>query len=886
MIINHNIPALNTYNNLMLNNKGQASSLAKLSSGLRINRAADDAAGLAISEKMRAQIRGLDQAGRNAQDGISLIQTAEGALNETHSILQRMRELSVQAANDTYTSQDRSEIQKEIDQETSEIDRIAGTTQFNGKMLLNGDTSAYVSSDKLTTRIFMRDGLRVLDQFGQKAPGGGNYRLDIEAVAGKNQVQKTDIFKVKHDTFALDVVAVNTNTNLGTEADGGVAVSGLQAGSYEVFTAASAAAAASGSAAVGQQFNQKDPMVNLAVVTGTADSLGTYNNASTLFTVTDKTLNSVSFSVTSHQYAKDGTYTKVTKDITMSINATAASGYNFAGSSAIQGLTGLALTLQGADDFTVGDKFTVNTKAVTAADDDSITIAGNGFSQGYVLNAGKFDNTTSTFNVYQVNSQTGSTSDGQVSLKFDGKIATNANDIAGSIYMDAVGNTQLEVRRDASNTSTTRLEVTKTGGVGAAPIITITGGTIAVNVASDASIKDLYDALKNDANVAGKLDVRLKDEAKAASTLVAAGNTDINTAGNDYAAKFDVQGQAIGDLAKIDTKLYDLDKFWDASGNFILTTPQTISMVQGSGAKTSITISGADTIGDVVDKMNKAIGDGLGQKDLLGGSVSADNFASFVESATKASTGLESVNGTFVIRSGIAGNDGKITFVGDDNVLAALSLTTIQQAANNTFTVDVTEAHKGTVIAKDVKISENNLVGVVQQNVDVQFAANSGIKTEWDTITKNFKLTGGTANKTDTYVHLADNTMVLHVGANQKQDIGVGIGNMGTRALGINNVQVSSNALANEAIGKIDGAISRVSSERSKMGALQNRLDHTINNLSTSSENLTAAESRIRDVDMAKEMMSFTKFQILANAATSMLAQANQMPQSVLQLLR
>ena len=115
--------------------------MEKLSSGLRINRAGDDAAGLAISEKMRGQIRGLDQASRNAQDGISLIQTAEGALNETHSILQRMRELAVQSSNDTNTDTDRKEIQKEVDQLNKEIDRIANTTEFNTKKLLNGDLS-------------------------------------------------------------------------------------------------------------------------------------------------------------------------------------------------------------------------------------------------------------------------------------------------------------------------------------------------------------------------------------------------------------------------------------------------------------------------------------------------------------------------------------------------------------------------------------------------------------------------------------------------------------------------------------------------------------------------------------------------------------------------
>jgi flagellin len=138
----------------------------------------------------------------------------------------------------------------------------------------------------------------------------------------------------------------------------------------------------------------------------------------------------------------------------------------------------------------------------------------------------------------------------------------------------------------------------------------------------------------------------------------------------------------------------------------------------------------------------------------------------------------------------------------------------------------------------------------------------------------------------ETFVHIADRTMVLHVGANQKQDIGVGVGNMSAEALGIKQVMVIDNDRANDAIGKLDNAISMVSAERAKLGAVQNRLDHTISNLTTSAENLTAAESRIRDVDMAKEMMNFTKYQILVNAATSMLAQANLMPQSVLQLLR
>lgn len=138
MIINHNMNALNAHRNMTGNTNSAGKAMEKLSSGLRINRAGDDAAGLAISEKMRGQIRGLDQASRNAQDGISLIQTAEGALNETHNILQRMRELSVQSANDTNITEDRAAIQEEINALTAEIDRISEQTEFNKQNLLNG----------------------------------------------------------------------------------------------------------------------------------------------------------------------------------------------------------------------------------------------------------------------------------------------------------------------------------------------------------------------------------------------------------------------------------------------------------------------------------------------------------------------------------------------------------------------------------------------------------------------------------------------------------------------------------------------------------------------------------------------------------------------------
>lgn len=222
MRINHNISALNTYRQLSFNNTQTAKNLEKLSSGYRINRAGDDAAGLAISEKMRGQIRGLEMATKNAQDGISLIQTAEGALNETHAILQRIRELAVQAANDTNTNNDRDELQKEVDQLLQEIDRIANTTQFNTKNLLDGS----LSGSGLIFHIGANQDQNVtLTISSMKASGLGVSGIDISSQSGANNAITTidnAIDKVSSERAKLGAMQnrlEHTINNLGAAAE-------------------------------------------------------------------------------------------------------------------------------------------------------------------------------------------------------------------------------------------------------------------------------------------------------------------------------------------------------------------------------------------------------------------------------------------------------------------------------------------------------------------------------------------------------------------------------------------------------------------------------------------------------------------------------------------
>ena len=226
MVVQHNLTAMNANRQLGITTGQQAKSSEKLSSGYKINRAADDAAGLTISEKMRSQIRGLNKASDNAQDGISLIQTAEGALNEAHSVLQRMNELATQAANDTNTSSDRTAIQKEINALTSELDRIASTTQFNTQNLLDGKFSGkklqvgalqnQKISIKITTMNAKGIGITAGNNVVTTFTKAGNAMTVFQHAISKVSTMRSELGalqnRLEHTVANLDNVAENTQT--------------------------------------------------------------------------------------------------------------------------------------------------------------------------------------------------------------------------------------------------------------------------------------------------------------------------------------------------------------------------------------------------------------------------------------------------------------------------------------------------------------------------------------------------------------------------------------------------------------------------------------------------------------------------------------------------
>lgn len=811
MRIYHNIPALTAYNSLNSTNTAMEKSIQKLSTGLRINSAADDAAGFAISEKMRAQISGLEVAIRNTQDATSMLQVAEGALGETNSMLQRMRELAVQASNDTLTSQDRSYIQLEINQLEDQIDRIAKTTQFNKKRLLDGSSAGIASSSNQSVKVYVRGSLREIDQFGQKKSFEGNYKITVNvdpSQTGTGQVSKSSVMTIKHPNVITDVVVDNGIQK--------VAVDNVPAGDYTV----NKAAATEGAKLTGF-YNAGSADDATAIAALSVSGSGMTANASVLFEVVSKSADSVTLRATSNVLTLDGNVENYLEDeiiVTQGASEPKAVGDKL-------GLgTGDACTLEltDLDSIEVGTKFAYN---FTAAGIIGVKVSGTQ-DQHWPDKWGNWDPDASpavTSDVICDDSGVYDTASSNPNGVNFGLKGTDTED-------GTLNNKTIHFRNFYINSD---------------------NGTV-------------YEG-----DVILTTDSEFEDKADAASD-------------GDKFASF--TAAYIGKTATLDTKLRDLNTFWNSSGVFMLENPQTITISQGDGKTATVTIYGTDTIRELQDKFNTAIGTDLGQAQYVDGS-GASKFCTFVEEGKQDPQGLETVPGTFIFRSILPGSNGDLTFTGDEDLINTFALNVVQESSTAAFRASIYDAHTGTPIATNVKVSDNKLIGVLHENVDIEFDATANIKATWSEQEKNFILQPAD-EAYEAIIHLVDSSTVFQIGANEGEDIAIDIGNMSAGSLGVTNINVSTRETASHSIGLIDAAINKVSSQRAKIGAYQNALEYTSENLTTTMTNLTAAESRIRDADMAQEMMNFVKLQILNQSGTSMLAQANQLPQSVLSLLQ
>ena len=246
---------------------------------------------------------------------------------------------------------------------------------------------------------------------------------------------------------------------------------------------------------------------------------------------------------------------------------------------------------------------------------------------------------------------------------------------------------------------------------------------------------------------------------------------------------------------------------------------------------------------------------------------------------------LQSAKGTLLLHSPLAGKAGKMTISGEERLVKALGFAEIQEAKETVYAIDITDAHSGKQAVNGI-ISGTTIKGMLHENIDIRLLNNFNLSMDATRLlaaSGSYVFTASGDNSVS--VHIASQSVVFQIGANEGENMTVSFGDTRAAALGVDHVNVRDRELAARAITLIDNAIDKISMKRARLGAYQNRLEHTITNLTTAGENLTTSESRIRDTDMAKEMMNFTRLQIMLQAGTSMLAQSNALLQNILSLL-
>ncbi len=848
MMIGSNNTVNMTYNALTSTNKALEKTTRALSTGLKAAHASDDAAGFAISSNISAQVAGVDRAVRNTQDGISLLQTAEGGLEQINTTLHRMRELSVQAANDTLTAQDRNYIQLEIEELRKSIDNFASNTTFNGKRLLDGSSSAMWASDKAATKLKVSGAVTTIDQFGQKKRLEGNYRIDVKAKAGQGEVQKSSVFtttKIQpvRDTTIYDYeidITTGEDTSTGETSgtgwefvDGVLTITG--SGNYSIVGDADGTDT-SNRIVVRQGVVATIKLTNVNIDSGDGSAIEITGSEVKLVLDGENTLtaNGDQAAIDVHNALDDGSKAR------LEINSVGGLGSEEGTLTATGAGDGAGIGGSGhADSDNVG--YSVGAITINGG---TIIATGSGAGAG-IGGGGHFADHTDDVGAH-------------VNITINGGNITATGGGAGIGSGTACPNDTSNVDRIIINGG----KINATGGEGSAAIGGGRGansGVIRINSAAELHLKGWIDT----ENGAEKSIGRGEDGVRNGSTS--------NAPYNDVAY-----------FGSPNMTLEDIPQFYDASGIFLVKEPQTLTITQGNGKSTEVVLYANDTIENVRAKLNDAIAYGLGQSEYAD---NHENFVTFVETGKAASQGFETVEGTLVIRSAVAGNAGRLTIASENQDLThALGFNVIQEAAENTFTASVYDAHNGKVIASNIDAAGNVLHGVFGPNASIEFDSMANVKAHWDEGTKRYLLSSEEGYYTTT-LHIQDRSTSFQVGQSDGEEIYINIGDMTAESLGINKVDVLTQKNAAKSITILDAAIHTVSVQRTRVGAYQNELENTANSLQQTSLHLQASESRIKDADMAREYMDFVKLQILNQTGSSMLSQAHQNARSLMSVL-
>ena len=926
MRIQHNIPAMSAYRNYTNNTNALSKNLEKLSSGYKINRAGDDAAGLAISEKMRAQITGLKAAQKNVKDGTSLVKTAEGAMQEIHDMLNRMDYLATQSANGTYQNNvDREALQKEVTALKDEINRIADSANFNGIKLLDGSLSSQnltAEGVKASTKSIV-EGLTIND--GVNGGGTkGEATIDVSSLFGTG------------DTLAIEF----TDTSLGTT---GTKTLNFGAGANDIKGATaeeqaeSIQKALSSDAGISQKFDVK---VDGTKVTLTAKAEGASEAAVKSVKVNDK---GVTFGTGTYTAgtangapakAAKGGFTKLFDGTATSLDVKDGDVLTFTFKDA-QGNANLVAKVNVTKDMVGGSPADTTTNIVNALKEAKFENKDGTVADESRFKVGDLFDITANAKLDDKSSEQGSVN---VAAKLDGQFdvakveRSNAEDASRNTTVNATACATAGTANVASKYEVVRTDDNTNFSAG--DVIELTGSlsdgrnfNIKLTAGKDFALGNTYaatlDSMKAQLEKTGDgaTKVTLNDGKQVDAGEIFGTGKEI-TIGNGAAigvtftsAKAGPVQAGIGggitnvtfsasDPAAVETKI---TKGTDPSA-----AESSFTFEDGVGYGTAITVGGKtyELVKDARDVTNRS-NEAVVVDDLSDVNKVAKSFADAINGvATKgladpadAEYTATADGATVKITTKAVGSDVKameittpygdevptVSFKFDPSMVKAGSYMTISDGTNSNTYEFVKKGEKASSGRTAIEVSDFDKIDAkAMGEAFANVAKGATVEVADDgTVTITANEVERSIPKLNVSFYDGKGGLKLQLGdtSDEYNQLKVSINDMHTSALGIDGLDISTQEGAAAAIDVVKNAINYVSDVRGGLGAIQNRLEHTSNNLSVMAENIQDAESSIRDTDVAEEMMSYVKNNILVQSAQAMLAQANQLPQGVLQLL-
>ena len=862
-VINTNMGSMNAQRNLSKSQVSQQSAIQRLSSGLRINSAKDDAAGMSISERMTSQIKGLDQATRNANDGISLAQTAEGALGEMTNNLQRLRELAVQSANATNTTQDRASIQQEATQLIEELSKISSTTSFNGSKLLDGsfEKQNFQVGANAGQNISVSIGKMTVDKIGAATSAGASSIGDDNAITKGDLVINGITIRssvAADDTASTDnasasaiskVAAINSHsaeTNVVAKVSNNVAAGSVQS---VPATAGNGTMTINGVETANVGVGAGDVAVNRKSVIDAINAI----SGQTGVTAVDTGKNETGVDLV----AADGRNIQVSFSGTLdSANTGVTKAGTYEGGFTLQSTNGKPITVSEGTGSITHAGMAQGTIAIGDGSVSSVTRASDAALEGTVNVAGATD-----FAGVKSESFSVSVSGGKaVNVVMSGTYATGADYAAGlqTAINDALGGdfaTVNSVKSDTTN-GQEHLQIMSSER--------LTFGTPTLSGGGASAAAGLSDLIAT--KVVGGPDQLRDGDLVLNGIAISAAKASDDTVSDTTSASASKASSGIAIAAAINAQ----------SKQSGVTATTNATEVSSSGASTAGTAGAAGAVYINGHTFSMTLtGDAAKDRDLA-----VQNF-----NAIAAQTGVTAQD---------TGDSLKLTAADGRNISLVIDTNT---AANTALTTNggygLAAGFRASDIGLDASVAGD---GVVETDVTAKLngiaLAPAPTVTPLSLSDAHKALSADYAQTTTSKVTLhAAGSFTVSAGINGSEELaksGFKAGNYGGSASGqhISDIDLTTVEGANKALTAIDNALSSVSTERSNLGAVQNRFTSTISNLQTSSDNLTSARSRIQDADFAAESAALSRAQVLQQAGTAMLAQANQTGQGVLSLLR